>query len=210
MSLLTLRIFLILGIVGHTLNYWCDRVLSITPNGRITIDTMKDINDESKMASLFKGVNSDIPFKSAMLGTLALVLEFFGYFSIAFYVWNYSKILGTIMFAAAAIFTIFGSGHHVKYGLGVWIFIKGGLDKKSYSILNELYNKFPITKLAYAGYFIYIIILMTAICMGVCNLAIWSLVFTVLPVFLVLSPFKIIGTLHISSVITFIGWLFII
>lgn len=210
MSLLVMKIFLLLGAAGHAINYWCDRVLSITPNGRITLDTMKDINDESKMADLFKGVNPDIPFKSAMLGTAALALEFLGYFSIAFYIWNNAEILGMIMFVSIAVFSVLGSGHHVKYALGVWMFIKGGLDGKSYGLLHDLYNKLPITKLAYVGYLVYIINLITAICIGVGGLPLWSVIFTVLPIFIVMSPFRIIGTLHISAIITFIGWLFIV
>lgn len=205
-----LRLFLILGIIGHAINFWCDRVLAITPNGRLTIDTMNDVNDESKMAHLFKGVNPNLPFKSAMLGTLALVLEFFGYFSIAYTIWTYSALPGFIMFIGLVIFVILGSGHHVKYALGVWMFIKGGLDQKSYQMLKDLYNKFPITKLAYVGYILYILTLIISIVTGTGHLALWNVIFTVLPIFIALAPFKIIGTLHISAIITFMGWLFII
>lgn len=210
MSLITLRIFLILGIIGHGINFWCDRVLSITPNGRLTLDSMNDINDNTKMVNLYKGVNPNIPFKSAMFGALSLALEFFGYFSITFYIWTYSTLLGSIMFICSIIFVVLGSGHHVKYALGLWMFIKGGYDKKSYDMLNELYNKLPITKCAYVGYIIYVITLIVAICTGVGGLSLWCVIFTVLPIFVCLVPFKIIGTLHISAIITFIGWLFII
>lgn len=210
MSLVTLKIFLVLGIIGHAINFWCDRVLSITPNGRLTLDSMNDINDETKMANLYKGVNYDIPFKSAMLGTLSLVLEFFGYFAITFYIWSFSTLLGSIMFIGSIVFVVLGSGHHVKYALGLWMFIKGGLDKKSFAMLNDCYNKLPITKLAYVGYIVYVITLIIAVCTKTGGLPLWNVIFTVLPIFVVLTPFKIIGTLHISAIITFIGWLFII
>lgn len=181
MSLFTLRIFLILGIIGHGINFWCDRVLSITPNGRLTFDSMNDINDNTKMAALYKGVNPDIPFKSAMFGSLSLALEFFGYFSITFYIWTYSTLLGSIMFIGSIIFAVIGCGHHVKYAIGLWMFIKGGYDKKSFEMLNELYNKLPITKCAYIGYIIYVIALIVAICTGVGSLSLWCVIFSVLP-----------------------------
>lgn len=208
--MIILKIGLILGMIGHAINMWCDRALSITPNGKLTLTTMNDINDSKKMAKLYEGVNASIPMKSAILGVFSLVLEYFGYFSISYFIWTYSNILGFILFICATIFAILGSGHHVKYALGVWMFIKGGRDEKSYKLLNGLYNEGKETKFAYIGYIGYVATLIISICIGIGGLPIWSLIFTVLPVFIILCPFKIIGTLHISAIITFIGWMFLI
>lgn len=100
-----LKVGLIFGIIGHVINMWCDRVLSITPNGKLTLSTMNNINDHQKMAELYEGVDPSVPI--------------------------------------------------------------GGL---------------PL----------------------------WALIFTILPIFIVLVPFKIIGSLHISAIITFLGWMFLI
>lgn len=35
-----LKMSLIFGIVGHAINMWCDRALSITPNGKLTFSTI--------------------------------------------------------------------------------------------------------------------------------------------------------------------------
>lgn len=201
---------LVMGIAGHAVNRWCDYVLSVYPNGRITLDIMSDVNDESKMAHLMKGTSPDIPFKSAMYGVIALFMEFLGYAAIALYISEYNRAFGVVLLLSAAFFGILGTGHHVKYALGVWMFVKGGCDKTSYQLFNEIYNKMSVTKVAYIGYIVFIVTLIIAIVTGVTPLPLWALVFTVLPVFLVMAPFKIIGTLHFSAMITFAGWLYMI
>lgn len=208
--MIILKIGLVLGMIGHAVNLWCDRALSVTPNGKITLATMKEIDNPEGMAKLYEGVDASVPMQSAIFGIMSLILEFFGYFSIAHFVWTFSEIFGIILFVCSAVFAILGSGHHMKYALGVWMFIKGGRDRKAYELLGGLYHGGNATKLAYFGYIIYVVTLIVSICMQVCGLPLWSLVFTVLPIFIVLAPFKIIGTLHISAMITFLGWIFLL
>lgn len=208
--MIILKTGLVLGIIGHAVNLWCDRALSITPNGKITLATMKEIDNPKGMAKLYEGVDASVPMKSAVFGVMSLVLEFFGYFSIAYYVWTFSQVFGILLYAGSAAFAILGSGHHMKYALGVWMFIKGGRDERAYELLNGLYHGGNATKLCYLGYILYVVALMVSICMGVCGLPLWALIFTVLPILIMLFPFKIIGSLHISAIITFLGWIFLI
>ena len=207
--MIILKIGLVLGMIGPAVNLWCDRALSITPNGKITLATMKEIDNPKGMEKLYEGVDASIPMKSAVLGVMSLVLQFFGYFSIAYFVWTFSEVFGILLYAGSTVFAILGSGHHMKYALGVWMFIKGGRDKRAYELLRGLYHGGNATRLCYFGYILYVVALMVSICMGVCGLTLWALVFTVLPILIVLFPFKIIGTLHISAIITFLGWIFI-
>lgn len=208
--MIILKIGLILGIIGHAVNLWCDRVLSVTPNGKITLATMKEIDNPKGMAKLYEGVDASVPMKSAVLGIMSLVLEFFGYASIAYFVWTFSQGFGIVLFVCSAVFAILGSGHHMKYALGVWMFIKGGRDGKAYELLSGLYHGGNATKLAYVGYIIYVVTLIVSICMRICGLPLWCLAFTVLPIFILLTPFKIIGTFHISAMITFFCWIFLV
>lgn len=208
--MIILKIGLVLGMIGHAVNLWCDRALSVTPNGKLTLATMKEIDNPKGMEKLYEGVDASVPMKSAVFGVMSLVLEFFGYFSIAHFVWNFSEFFGILLYAGSTVFAILGSGHHMKYALGVWMFIKGGRDERAYELLSGLYHGGNATKLAYFGYILYVVALMVSICMGVCGLPLWSLIFTVLPIFIALTPFKIIGTLHISAMVTFLGWIFLI
>lgn len=208
--MIILKIGLVLGIIGHAVNLWCDRALSVTPNGKITLATMKEIDNPEGMAKLYEGVDASVPMKSAVFGVVSLILQFFGYFSIAYFVRTFSEVFGIILFVGSTVFAILGSGHHMKYALGVWMFIKGGRDERAYELLSGLYHGGNATRLCYFGYILYVVALMVSICMGVCGLPLWSLVFTVLPIFIALIPFKMIGSLHISAMITFLGWIFLV
>ena len=52
--MIILKIGLVLGMIGPAVNLWCDRALSITPNGKITLATMKEI-DNPKGMDVYKG-----------------------------------------------------------------------------------------------------------------------------------------------------------
>lgn len=210
MSLTILKTMLALGIVGHALNMYCDRILSVFPNGVLKLENLKDIGDVAKMAKLMEGVSEKVPMRSAILGAFALTLEFLGYFSITVYIYGYSRLFGSILFIAIVLFVMIGIAHHVKYGLAEWVFLKLGRDDKAQSLMVDLYNSAPVTKICYAGYIVFIIALILAIVSGGAAVPIWSVVFTVLPVFIVLAPFRIIGTLHISAMVSMLAWMILI
>lgn len=210
MNTTILMIMLALGIVGHAINMWCDRVLSVYPNGRITLDTADVTKDESRIAALMKGANLDNLLKSGVYGVSAIFLHFLGYAAIAAYVYQYQQILGEILFLSAAMFGILGAGHHIKYALSAWVFVRSDYDHRGFQMFQEIYNNLPITKLCYVGYLLYVAVLIAAILMGVTPMPIWMVIFTVLPIFIAMLPFKIIGTLHISAMATFAGWLVMI
>ena len=46
MTILIIRITFALGVVGHAVNMYCDRILSIFPNGTIKLDNIKEIDIE--------------------------------------------------------------------------------------------------------------------------------------------------------------------
>ena len=45
-----LRVIIALGIVGHAINMYCDRILSIFPNGTIKFDNIKEIEKDGVLA----------------------------------------------------------------------------------------------------------------------------------------------------------------
>lgn len=207
MSFSILKIMLALGIIGHALNMYCDRILSVFPNGMLKLEDLKDIGDGGKMAKLMDGVSDKVPMRSAILGAFALMLEFMGYYSVTAYIYGYSKLLGTILFVAIVLFITIGIAHHVKYGLAEWVFLKLGRDDRAKLLMIDLYNSAPVTKICYAGYIIFIIVLIFAIVSGVTAFPTWAVIFTILPVFIVLAPFRIIGTLHISAMVSMLAWM---
>lgn len=55
MSSTILKLMLLLGIIGHTCNMYCDRILSIFPNGQLKLENFKDLNNEKKWHTFLKG-----------------------------------------------------------------------------------------------------------------------------------------------------------
>ena len=76
MSVTVLRFLLVLGIIGHAVNMYCDRIISIFPNGRLKIEDIKTIGEEGKMAKLMEGVSEKVPMRSAVWGTYSLGCSF--------------------------------------------------------------------------------------------------------------------------------------
>lgn len=210
MNTTVLIIMLILGIIGHAINMWCDRVLSIYPNGRITLDTADVTKDEARLAQMMRGTDPDIPFKSGVYGVAAIFLHYLGYAAVAAYVYQYQQTLGATLLLLAALFAVLGAGHHIKYALSAWVFVRLDCDHHGYQLFEEMYYHLPITKLCYVGYLLYVAVLIVTIVLGVTPMPVWMVIFTVLPIFIVMAPFQIIGTMHISAIISFAMWLVMI
>ena len=205
-----LRFFLILGIIGHAINMYCDRIISIFPNGTLSLKNMDEIGKGDFLSNLLKGVSPKVPMRSAILGAFALLLQFFGYFALAVYMYGQSRIYGSIMFFAFVIFIVIGTAHHVKCAMAEYVFIKMGRDEKAKKVMLELFNGVPITRVCYVGYLVYLITLIVAIITGVAEFPLWGLIFTVIPVFIALFPFRIIGTLHLAAMASMFAWIFLI
>lgn len=210
MSLTVLKIMLVLGIIGHALNMYCDRILSIFPNGKLTIEDLKTFGKDDKLAKIMEGVSEKVPMRSAILGSFSLVLQFLGYFAITAYVYERSAVYGSILFVSITLFIVVGTAHHVKYGLTEYVFIRLGRTSQAKSLMLDLFNSAPITRICYVGYFVFIFTLIAAIVTGTAGFPIWAAIFTVLPVFIILFPFRIIGTLHISAMASMLVWILLI
>lgn len=210
MSLTVFRILLALGIAGHAINLYCDRILCIFPNGKLMLSNMKDIKEDGKMAKLMEGVSEKVPMRSAVLGAFALFLQFLGYFSIAAYIYQHSRAAGAVMFFSLSFFIIIGTAHHVKTALTEYVFLKLGRDERGKNLMLDMLNSAPVTRICFLGYIVFVITLIVAIVTGIATFPIWAVIFTVLPVFILLFPFRIIGTLHISAMISMLVWMFLL
>ena len=80
-----LYILLALGIVGHAINMYCDRILSIFPNGTLKLVNYSKLKEGDYAAKLMEGVSPSVPMRSGVLGVFAIVLEFCGYAALAAY-----------------------------------------------------------------------------------------------------------------------------
>lgn len=154
--------------------------------------------------------SAKVPMRSAILGVFALFLQALGYFAISAYVYAHSAVYGSVLFFVILLFIVIGAGHHVKCGFAEYVFLRLGRDKKAHTMMLDLFNSAPITKICYLGYIVFIITLIIAILTGTAALPLWAAIFTILPIFIILFPFKIIGTLHISAMISMLAWMILI
>ena len=180
MTVTAIKIMFVLGILGHALNMYCDRILSIFPNGTIKFDNIAEIKKDGVLAKMMEGVSPEVPLRSAVLGVFALVLEFVG------------------------------SGFHVKTALAEYVFLKLDGDSRAKDIMLDLKDNALILRICMAGMVVYIITLIAAIVTGVIGFPVWSVIFTILPVAILLFPLKIIGTLHIAAMVSMFAWIFLI
>lgn len=210
MSSTILKLMLLLGIIGHACNMYCDRILSIFPNGQLKLENFKDLTNEEKMAHLLEGVSPKTPMRSAILGAFSLFLQFLGYFSLSAYIYGHSRRYGSILFVSIAFFIVLGTAHHVKYALTEYVFLKLGRDTKAHGLMLDLFNSAPITKSCYLAYLLFGITLIVAIVTGTAAFPLWAVIFTILPIFILLFPFRIIGTLHIAAMASMLVWLILI
>ena len=210
MTITMIRGMIALGILGHAINLYCDRILSIFPNGTIKLDNIKEIEKDGVLAKMMEGVPAEVPMRSAILGAFALVLEFFSYFGLAAYTYERSRILGAVMFVAITAACILGAAYHVKCAFAEYLFVKMGRDKKALEMMLDLYQSAPILRLCAVGILVYLVALIIAIVTGVIGFPVWALIFTVLPVILVLFPFKIVGTMHLAAMVSMLGWIFLV
>ena len=210
MTVTMIRVMIALGIVGHAINMYCDRILSIFPNGTIKFDNIKEIEKDGVLAEMMEGVPAAVPLRSAVLGAFALVLEFFSYFALAAYTFERSRILGGVMFVAIVFSCILGAAYHVKCGLAEYVFLRLGRDRTAKDMMLDLLNSAPVLQLCGVGLAAYIVLLIIAIVTGIIGFPLWALAFTIVPFVLLLSPFKIVGTMHIATMVSMLGWIFLI
>lgn len=210
MAVTMIKMMFVLGIIGHAINMYCDRILSIFPNGTIKFENIKDIEKDGVLAKIMDGVSANVPMRSAVLGAFALVLEFFSYFALAVYTYERSAVLGAIMFATIAFSCIVGAAYHVKCGLAEYVFLKLGRDDRGKELLLDLLNGAPILRVCGVGMFLYLVALIVAIVTGVVGFPIWAVIFTILPIVIIMFPFKIVGTMHIAAMISMLAWIFLV
>lgn len=210
MTVTMIRVMIALGIIGHGINMYCDRILSIFPRGTIKFANIKEIEKDGVLAEMMEGVPAAVPLRSAVLGAFALVLEFFSYFALEVYTFERSRILGGVMFVAITCSCILGAAYHVKCGFAEYVFLKLGRDRKAKDMMLDLLNCAPVLRVCGVGLFAYIVALIIAIVTGIIGFPLWALLFTIVPIILLLFPFKIVGTMHIAAIVSMLGWIFLL
>lgn len=179
------------------INIYCDRILSIFPNGTLKLVNYSKLKDGDYAAKLMEGV-------------FAIVLEFCGYAALAAYAYQKAPVYGAILFAGTTFACIVSSAYHLKCGLAEYMFLKYGRDECAKGMMLDMLRSGASLRLCSLGMITFYITLMVAIITGAIGFPIWALVFTILPIFIVTFPLQIVGTLHIAAMVPMLGWMFLI
>lgn len=83
--------------------------------------------------------------------------------------------------------------------------------EEAWAAIVEFFKKTSVTMyVCYFGLLIFAVSFFVAVVMGTTALPRWACVFNTLPLFLLLSPFRIVGTGNIANAIMFAGLFFLI
>jgi len=194
---------LIVAMIGHVLNVYCDRLILCTPGGNFS---NSDIKDNERMAKLFTKMPESSPLRSIVLGTLAMFMEFFGYLALGIWMCQYSALWANIMIVGAAMIYTFGLAYHVVGSAAEWIYIKSDHTEESRKLTADFFGKTSAVMIGcFAGIFIFSLAHFIPVVAGMTALPAWACVFNLMPLFLVQAPFNIPGAGNIAGAVMYLS-----
>ena len=203
MSLTEIKVYLLLACLGHALCCICDRAITYTPNGRFAFG---DLRDNAKLSALFDGAPLRNQLFSMLAGVLAMTLSSLGYIALYRYVEGYSTVCGTILLVSLVMLMVPGTAHHVFCGAVEWFYIRMGRTEESRQAITEFFKKTSSTMLVcYVGFAVFLVTLFVVVVSGMTGLPRWACVYNALPLFILMFPFRIVGSMNIASSAMFLG-----
>lgn len=203
-----LKICLLTAFIGHLLCRYCDCLITYTPDGRFSA---KMLEDNTQLSELMKRMPLKRPMISIVLGIFALIMSFCGFLSLCEWMRQFSGVYAAIMLTGAVAFTTCVIPHHVICGLVEWFYIRLGRTDEARKAVLEFFRKTSATMIiCYLGLLLFSVSFFIAVVTGTTSLPRWTCVFNTLPLFLVLSPFKIAGSGNIANGLMLLALFFII
>ena len=194
---------LLIAMIGHILCVYADRLLLCTPGGSFSFADMKD---NERMVKLFGAKPEGEPFRSIVLGTLAMFLQLFGYLALGIWMRPYSALWANIMIVGAAMIYTFGLAHHILGCAAEWIYIKSDHTEEGRKLTNDFFGKTSATMIGcYAGIVLFSVAHFIPVVAGMTPLSAWACVFNLLPLFLLQAPFNISGAGNIAGAAMYLG-----
>ena len=204
----TIKILMLNAVLGHILCGICDCLLIYTPSGKFEFQLMKD---NGKMQEAFRTMPLRNPMLSMLLGVLALLMSCGGYFARCLWMRRFSVTASVIMLAAAAVFFIPGTAHHVICGVAEWFYIRMGMTEEAREAITEFFGKTSVTMIAcYLGLIVYSVALFVMVVTGATALPSWAAVFNIMLIASVLFPLRIGGAGNWAGAVMFLGMVFLV
>ena len=197
------KLLMITASAGHLLCWYCDRLITCTPKGRFSVNSL-DNND--RLSHLFEGVPSSRPMLSLNLGIAALAMSFCGFMGIYEWMKQFSHTYAAVIIVSAAAFILFIIPHHIICALIEWFYIKAGRTDKARKIILSFFKKTSFTMIVgYVGLLVFAVTFFIAVVTGKTSLPRAACIFNTLPLFLILSLFKPVGAGNIANAVMFLA-----
>ena len=198
-----LKLCLLTAFFGHLICWYCDFLITYTPSGRFSA---KLLNDNEQLSALLKGMPLNRAMRSIVLGIFALIMSFCGFLALSDWMRQFSSIYAVIMLIGAVLFTTCVIPHHVICGLVEWLYIKLGRTDEARKVVLDFFKKTSATMIVcYIGLLIFSVTFFTAVLTGTTTLPKWAGIFNTLPLFILLSPFKLAGSGNIANALMFLA-----
>ena len=200
---MTVKILLLLAFAAHIVLWQCDRMLTYTDGGRFGF---KDFGDNKRLSEVFGKTPASRPMLSVMLGTFAMAAALPGYLALCEWTGQFSKMHALLMAAGAALFCLTGTAHHIFCGVSEWIYIRMNRTEEAREIICDFFKKtLPAMYVCYAGLLLFAAALLAAVAGGITDLPRWACVFNTLPLFLIMTPLRIVGAGNLANAIMLLG-----
>lgn len=198
-----LKLCLLTAFIGHLMCWYCDCLITYTPDGRFSA---KMLNDNEQLSELLKDMPLKRPMRSIMLGVFALIMSFCGFLALSEWMRQFSNVYAVIMQIGAVLFTTCVIPHHVICGLVEWLYIKLGRTDNARKAVLDFFRKTSATMIVcYTGLLIFSVTFFIAVLTGTTALPKWACIFNTLPLFLIISPFKVTGSGNIVNAAMFLA-----
>ncbi len=208
MSVLTIRILLLIACAGHVLCRQCDSWLAYSPKGRFQFS---DLKENDTMAEFFDGMSLKNIIFSMLFGVLAMLMSTCGYIGLSEWIRQFSPGMGWLILFSGMTANICGTAHHVLCGVVEWFYIQMNRTEKAREMVLDFFRKTSITMYAcYIPLMIFGIAFFIFIITGKADLPQWASIFNCIPLFLILMPFKFVGSGNIANAVMFLGLFFLI
>ncbi len=203
-----IKLYLILGLIGHLLCGVSDCLLSYSKKGRLNF---KDIGNQESMEKMFRDMPASFPLASILLGTFAIILFGFGYFGLGKWMRIFFQPSAAVMNVCAIVFLVSIVTHHVFCGVVEWMYIRLGRTADARDAVLEFQKKTMATMyVGYAALAVIMTVLFVMIVTGKTGLPRWSCVFNSIVMMLVLLPTRFPAKGNIAGAVTFLGFLILL
>ena len=199
---------ILLTFIGHLALWHCDRIITYLDGGRFDFKAM---GDNERLSKLMGNTALRYPMRSIVLGAFGMTAMFPGYLALCDWMRQFSGVYAALMCVGSIVCFLPGVAHHVFCGAVEWFYLRMNKTEEAWAAIVEFFKKTSATMyVCYFGLLIFAVSFFIAFVTGTTALPRWACVFNTLPVFLLLSPFRIVGTGNIANAVMFAGLFFLI